>query len=398
MHTASRAIEAAAAGPSAVHRARVEAGDLRVDPAQNVVIEYLDRLWQALADYRPGADPGWRARWGLARKPATPPRGIYIVGPVGRGKSMLMDLFFAAAPLEKKRRVHFHAFMLDIHARLHRRRRDGAERDPIPPLARELAQEAWLLCFDEFQVTNIADAMILGRLFAALFEAGVVVVATSNTLLGDLYAGGLQRDRFLPAIATLQQNLDSVGLDGTTDYRRDRLRGMAVYHVPLGAAARRRLDEAWAALTDGAAPQPCSIDVIGRRLELARTSHGVVRASYAELCQQPLGAADFLALARAFHTLVLDEVPILAADRRDEARRFVTLIDALYEHRCKLICAAAAGPDLLHGVGEHAPEFRRTASRLHEMQSAAYLDAPHLASASAPAPASPSRANVVNEA
>jgi cell division protein ZapE len=264
--------------------------------------------------------------------------------------------------------------MIEIHERLHRRRQLRAEADAIAPVAAELAAELRLLCFDEFQVTNIADAMILGRLLAGLFDAGVAVVATSNTAPRDLYAGGLQRERFLPTIALIEERLDILELDGGLDYRRDRIRAMTVFHTPLGPA----LDRAFAELTAGAEPGATELPVQGRVLRLRLAAKGVARASFAELCAQPLGAADFLALARGFHTLVLDGVPLLSAERRNEARRFVTLIDALYEHRTKLVCSAAAAPDALHQAGDHAAEFRRTASRLHEMQSAAYLAAPHL--------------------
>ncbi|MBL8696892.1 MAG: AFG1 family ATPase [Alphaproteobacteria bacterium] len=364
--------------PLAVYRARVAAGSLAPDPAQELAAEKLESLARALHHYRPGESGGWRARLGLARRPEPPPQGLYLCGSVGRGKSMLMDVFFAAAAPEKKRRTHFHAFMLDVHERLHRRRQRKAEQDPIAPLARELAEEAWLLCFDEFQVTNIADAMILGRLFAGLFEAGVVVVATSNTAPDDLYAGGLQRDRFLPAIALLKDKLDLLELDGRTDYRRDRIKGMAVYHCPLGAAATAALDAAFSSLTDGVAAGPVELPVQGRILTVPRAALGVARARFFDLCVRPLGAADFLAVAKAFHTLVLDDIPVLSAEKRNEARRFITLVDALYEHRTKLVCAAAAPPDALHEAGDHAAEFRRTASRLHEMQSASFLAEPHL--------------------
>jgi cell division protein ZapE len=360
------------------YRDLVASGRIRGDAEQERVVARLEALRVALAAAPSPRKPGWRDRLGLGPRVAAPAgqRGLYIHGPVGRGKSMLMDLFHEAAELPS-RRVHFHAFMLEIHERLHRRRQRQAEADAIGPVAREIAAETRLLCFDEFQVTNIADAMILGRLFAGLFDAAVTVVATSNTAPRDLYAGGLQRERFLPAIALLEERLEILELGGGLDYRRDRIRGMSVYHTPPGPAATRALDRAFADLTGGAVPEPAEIAVQGRILRLSRTAKGVARATFAELCGQPLGPADFLALARAFHTLVLDDVPELTAERRNEVRRFVTLIDALYEHRTKLVCSAAAPPDSLHLAGDHAAEFRRTASRLHEMQSAAYLAAGH---------------------
>lgn len=375
--------QARAALPSELLREAVAAGRARPDAAQEAVAERLDRVAAGLAAIPPRPPAGgWLSRLGFGARQAAPasapwPQGLYIHGPVGRGKSMLMDLFFAAAPVADRRRVHFHAFMLEIHDRLHRRRQARAEADPIGPVAREIAAEARLLCFDEFQVTNIADAMILGRLFQGLFDAGVSVVATSNTRLQDLYAGGLQRERFLPAIALLRARLEEVALDGPADYRRDRIRGMAVYHAPLGPAAAAALDRAFAQLTEGAAAEPLAIAVQGRSVTLRAAARGVARASFRELCEAPLGPADYLAIARTCHTLVLEGIPVLTAERRNEARRFVTLVDALYEHRAKLVCSAAAPPDALHAAGDHAAEFRRTASRLHEMQSAEYLAALH---------------------
>jgi cell division protein ZapE len=369
-----------ALGPLARYRRRVSAGGLKADPCQELAAEKLESLAHALADYRPteGAG-GWRERLGLTRRPDPAPQGLYIFGAVGRGKSMLMDLFFAAAPVERKRRVHFHAFMLEVHQRLHELRQgeDNGD-DPIPSLALQIAADATLLCFDEFQVTNIADAMILGRLFAALFERGVVVVATSNTAPDDLYANGLQRDRFLPAIEMLKERLDVLELDGDVDYRRTRIKGMRVYHTPLGTAATQALEQAFAQLTEGAAAGPDKLLVQGRTLTIARAARGVAMADFAELCEKPLWAGDFLAIATHFHTVILDGVPVLKPEQRNEARRFITLIDALYEHRVKLICAAAAIPEQLYATGEHAKEFERTASRLFEMQSEEYLASPHL--------------------
>jgi cell division protein ZapE len=351
-----------------------------MDPAQAVAVEKLQSLHNALAHYQPpAAAASWRERFGLARRRADAPEGLYLFGGVGRGKSMLMDLFFAGAPVAAKRRVHFHEFMLEVHEALHRRRQRGEAGDPIVPLAGELIEQAWLLCFDEFQVTNIADAMLLGRLFGQLFERGLVMVATSNLPPAELYAGGLQRDLFLPFIALLRERLDILELDGTIDHRRARLAGMAVYHTPNGAAAERALADAFARLTDGAPGASATLTVQGRRLLIPRTARGVALFDFASLCERPLGAADYLAIATHYHCVIVADVPRLSPERRDTARRFITLVDALYEHRTHLICSAEAPPDQLYPAGDAALEFRRTASRLVEMQAADYLARPHLA-------------------
>jgi cell division protein ZapE len=370
------------------YRAKLASGSIKPDMAQAFAVEKLGTLARALAAYKPDPRPGfWRASLGFARKfgleqAGAPPTGLYMFGGVGRGKSMLMDMFFVHAPVDTKRRVHFHAFMLEVHSRIHVWRQSGEAKkgdgDPIPPLAQALAEEAWLLCFDEFQVTNIADAMILGRLFGAMLEKGVVVVATSNIAPDDLYANGLQRERFLPAIETLKSKLDVLELDGGLDYRRIRIRGMPVYHWPVGARSTAQLEKAFATLTEGATVGKATLDAGGRDLDLPRAGGGVAFCGFEELCASARGAADYLALARAYHTLVLDGVPVLTENNRNEARRFVTLIDSLYEHRCKLVMAADDAPDRLHPKGDHAFEFQRTASRLHEMQSEDYLAAPHL--------------------
>ncbi len=370
-------------GPLAAYRAQLAAGGLKPDPVQALAAEKLESLWRALSAYRPSdGTAGWRARFGLGRRADAAPLGLYLFGGVGRGKSMLMDLFFAKAAVERKRRVHFHAFMLEVHERLHalRARRDGGRNsgDPIAQLAGEIADGAWLLCFDEFQVTNIADAVILGRLLEALFERGVVVVATSNTAPDELYAGGLQRNLFLPAIELINQRLDVLELEGGIDYRRQMLQRMTVYYTPLGDEATDALEDAFAAFTAGAPAGRETLIVQGRRLTLSRAARGVAMTTFVELCERELGPADYLALATHFHTLILNAVPRLDPERRDEARRFITLIDALYEHRAKLICAAAGPPEQIYAAGDHAAEFRRTASRLYEMRSVAYLEAAHL--------------------
>jgi cell division protein ZapE len=371
----------AAAGPLPLYRARRHAGHLQPDPAQELAAEKLQSLHNAIRNYEPASgSAGWRERLGLSRRKVDPPQGLYIFGGVGRGKSMLMDLFFLAAPVAKKRRVHFHAFMLEVHDSLHRRRQAGeADGDPIPPLAREIGDSAWLLCFDEFHVSNIADAMLLGRLFEALFDLGIVIVATSNLAPDDLYAGGLQRDRFLPFIDLLKARMDILELDGAVDYRLKRLKDLSVYHHPLGARASAALDQAFERMTDGATATAATMIVQGRRLTVPRAANGVARMSYAELCEQPLGAADYLEIARHFHTVVIDDVPKMSADQRNEARRFMILIDALYEHKVNLLMSAAASPERLYEAGDGARDFKRTASRLIEMQSIDYLAKAHLA-------------------
>jgi cell division protein ZapE len=369
-------------GPLAAYRARLADGVLKPDPAQALAAEKLESLHRALRGYQPGADTGgWRARLGLARRPDPAPNGLYIFGGVGRGKSMLMDLFFETAPVEKKRRVHFNAFMLEIHDQLYMGVKASAPRagvHPMLPLVSRLAEEAWLLCWDEFQVTNIADAMILGRLLEALFERGVVIVATSNAAPDDLYAGGLQRERFLPTIELITQRLDVLELDGAVDYRRELIKTRPVYYTPLGPEATATLEAIFVALTEGEPGAPTKLRVQGRELVVPRAAGGVAMAHFADLCERPLGPADFVTLATHFEALVLDGVRPLKPDERDAARRFVTLIDELYEHQVKLICAADAPPEALYPEGEHAAEFRRTVSRLHEMQSADYLASAHL--------------------
>ena len=355
-----------------------QGGKLNSDPAQLLAAEKLQSLSHALAGYRPaGNGTGWKARFGLARRRETPPLGLYLFGDAGRGKSMLMDLFFEHAHVERKRRVHFHAFMLEVHERIHRlRRREKSE--PIAPLAGQLAEEAWLLCFDEFHVTDIADAMILGRLFEALFQMGVVVVATSNFAPDDLYRNGLQRELFLPFIALIKEKLDILHLEGGIDWRHRRMKGMRIYHTPLGPDATAALNTAFATLTEGAEPRPETLVFQGRSFTVARAAKGVAHFTFEELCQSPLGAADFLAIAQHIRTVIVDGIPQLGPERRNEARRLVTLIDELYEHRAQIVCAAEVEPDQICPSGDVAELFRRAASRLIEMQTAEYLEEEHL--------------------
>jgi cell division protein ZapE len=377
--------QTAGAGLRARYDALQAAGTLRADPAQARVVEALAALADRLEGYAPGgARAGWLDRLRGRERPAEAPRGLYIHGPVGRGKSMLMELFFEAAPVALKRRVHFHAFMLEIHARLDRqRKRAGAGRDPLDPLADALVEQAWLLCFDEFHVQNIADAMILGRLFEALFARGMIVVATSNFAPERLYEDGLNRDRFVPFIALLQERLEVLALEGGADYRLERLRDVPTYHHPLGAAAEARLEQIFQALTDGAAGAPAAVAVGSRRLQVPRAARGVAWFDFEALCEQPLGPADYLALTERYHTVMLSGVPRLTPDKRNQARRFITLVDALYDRRVNLVVSAAVPPADLYPTGEGAFEFRRTASRLHEMQSRAYVESAPLTGAAA---------------
>ena len=355
----------------------IESGELSLDPAQRKVAERLDALASALAAAPAPARPGLFGRWGKSSPKSDEggPKGLYIHGGVGRGKSMLMDLFYEAAEVPKKRRVHFHAFMLDVHQRLHGLRQGGGKGEPLETLAQSLGDEVRLLCFDEFHVVNIADAMILGRLFEGLFNAGVVVVATSNWPPDRLYEGGLNRQRFLPFVALLKERMDVLELEGPTDYRLERLRELPVYHYPLGPVATRALDGIFGALAEGAAGAPTEVEVGSRKLRVPEAAGGVARFTFADLCAKPLGPADYLALARRFHSIVLDDVPLLTPDRRNEARRFMTLIDALYESRVMLFLAAAAPATELYPTGDGAFEFQRTVSRLMEMQSKDWLEA-----------------------
>ncbi|MDX2275183.1 MAG: cell division protein ZapE [Hyphomonadaceae bacterium] len=353
--------------PLAAYQRRLAAGEIAADPAQQNAAHRLEELAAELKNWSPDA-------W-FGRKPA--PKGLYIWGPVGRGKSMLMDLFFEEAPVKQKRRVHFHEFMLERHAFLSAARARGVGAEQLmAQAAKQVASQARLLCFDELQVTDIADAMIVGRLFERLFAEEVVVVATSNRAPDELYRNGLNRQLFLPFIALIKEKLDQIELAGPRDYRLEQLMAAPTYYAPLGPAADEAMDGAWSRLTLGAAPHAVTLDVNGRVLKVERQAAGVARLSFEELCARPLGAADYIEIAERFHTVLLEHIPKLTPSMREEAARFRTLIDALYEAKVKLIASADAEPAKLYPSGDQSFEFERTASRLMEMRSQNYLALP----------------------
>ena len=373
------------------------AGKLKPDTAQARAAGALESLYRALKEYRAPGRTLFGFSFGAFAGP--PPKGLYIFGDVGRGKSVLMDLFFAAAPTARKRRIHFNAFMAETHARIHEWRnlpqnektrraeflREAGD-DPIAPVAKRIFSESTLLCLDEFQVTDVADAMILGRLFEKLFAFGTVIVLTSNTEPDRLYEGGLNRPLFLPFIALIKERLEKVELNGPRDYRLDRMTGLNVYITPLGPEADASMDAAWRRLTETKSGEPLVLDVLQRKLTVPQTALGVARFTFDELCGEALGAADYVELARHFHTILIDHIPRLGPERANEARRFTLLIDTLYDEKVKLVCSAAARPQELYAEGDNAPAFRRAVSRLMEMQSEDYLrmgpGAPVIAAAS----------------
>jgi cell division protein ZapE len=353
------------------YRELVGLGEIESDPAQLGAAERLDALAQALRVWRP-VRSGFMSLFGKTK--SEPPRGLYIHGAVGRGKTMLMDLFHETVAYQPRQRSHFHEFMAEVHERLGQARRT-LEGDPIPVVAGEIATRARLLCFDELHVTDIADAMILGRLFKHLFERGIVVVATSNASPGELYKNGLNRQLFLPFIDLIEDHMDVIELKAAKDFRLEKLAGRPLYFTPADAAARAELDQHWERLTGHHAPAPVDLEVKGRRLRVPLAAMGVARFAFADLCERPLGPLDFLRIAHAFHTLLIDGIPVLGPARRDIARRFVTLIDTLYDNRVGLIASAEAEPATLYPSGDGADLFQRTASRLMEMRSEGYLSA-----------------------
>jgi len=386
--------------PQAAYQALVQAGELKPDIDQADAAAALERLHRELIDYPviTGKSSGFHFRWpaGLSHwlnGNKSTPQGIYLYGGVGRGKSMLMDLFYAVAPIASKQRVHFHEFMLNIHARLkewhdlsvQERAQHGGragDDDPIPSVARKIAGEATLLCFDELQVTDIADAMVLTRLFKELFAQGVIVVATSNRPPDDLYKNGLNRQRFLPFIEQIKEKLDIIALDGPVDYRYNRLKGAQTYYHPIDAETTTQLSAIFFRLTDRRVEDRAKVpseelNVQGRLLFVPKAARGVAVFSFKRLCVNPLGPADYLAIARTYHTIIMVAIPQFNKENSDAARRFITFIDALYEHNVKFLCSAAVPLQSLYVKADVSFEFERTVSRLMEMQSEDYLTRGH---------------------
>lgn len=363
-------------------KALTEAGELQADPVQLAIARKLDDILLDLREKRAAAKTsalGWL--FAAKRKKGASVRGLYVHGSVGRGKTMLMDMFFAMAPIDRKRRAHFHEFMADVHGRIHSHRQklkngETKETDPVPPVADEIYREAQLLCFDEFTVTDIADAMILSRLFSALFDRGCVLVATSNVAPDDLYRDGLNRGLFLPFVDILKRHVDIATLDSPTDYRMEKLESLPVYHAPLSPEADRHMDDTWRTLTQGRAESSRDISMKGRSVRVPRACGRVARFTFSDLCEAPLGAADYLAIARDYDVVLLDHVPLLGPERRNATKRFIILVDAFYDHSVRLFISAAEWPErlLTEKKGVEGFEFDRTISRLFEMRSKDYLD------------------------
>jgi cell division protein ZapE len=365
------------------YQALVSSGAIEPDAAQAEAAQALAALEQRLAGYRPLRKQGLLGRL-FADKDEAPPRGLYIYGEVGRGKTMLMDLFFQQSPVEHKRRAHFHEFMAEVHERIYGFRQniargEIADGDVIALTAASIFDQAWLLCFDEFHVTDIADAMILRRLFTKLFELGTVVVATSNVAPDDLYKGGLNRALFLPFIAQISDHMDVLQLNARTDFRLEKLAGVKMWLVPADRDAATALDKAWVKMTGNAPCKPRDISIKGRVLHVPCSANGVARFSFADICEKPLAASDYLRLAHDYHTLIIDRIPVMDYAERNAAKRFIALIDTLYDNAVKLMASAEVDPASLYVAtdGDEANEFKRTASRLIEMSSESYLALPH---------------------
>jgi cell division protein ZapE len=344
-------------------------GELQADPAQRQLAERLDRLAAELAQYEPSGN-----LLGILRPKSRPPRGLYIQGDVGCGKTMLLDMFFERAPVRKKRRVHFHEFMQEVHAAIFAIRKAGHDRngDAVVTAARDIAAATRLLCFDEFQVNDIADAMMLGRLFEALFAAGTVIVLTSNVRPADLYRHGLNRQVFLPFIRLIEERLELVALSGSTDYRLQRVGGEQVYFCPLGAGADARMQWLWKRLTDTDRGDPLILAVKSRVFRVPQAAKRIARFDFADLCQAAVGAADYLAVAAVFDTVFVEKIPELQPAQLNEARRFTTLVDTLYDRQIRLVASAETPPEGIYAAGLGTFEFARTVSRLREMISASY--------------------------
>lgn len=357
-------------GPLQHYRDMVAAGELKADPAQLLAAEKLQLLANRLAQYDPPDRTDFFSFF--TRKGGAVPEGLYMFGGVGRGKTMLMDLFFETIPFKAKRRVHFHEFMAEVHDLIGRFRKLH-EGDPIPSAAQSIATEARLLCFDEFHVTDIADAMILGRLFKGLFEAHVVVVATSNSAPNELYHNGLNRPLFEPFIDLIEEKMEVLQLEASTDYRLEKLQGAELYFTPADKKAAKAIGETFKRLTGHKQGTAATLRVKGRDVTVPDAAMGVARFSFEDLCCKAMGANDYLAIAHAYHTLLIENIPVIERAHRNQARRFINLIDTLYDNGVRLIASAATEPDDLYSEGDGAALFERTASRLVEMRSQAYL-------------------------